>query len=375
MDDEVALIYEKLKNVISEQEFLEKIEEKSEKMGPLCDRKTIALLVASDLGISGASNEPTKIADVTQSGSNVYVTGKIISVFEIREFSRQDGTTGKVGNAIIADDTGSIRLTLWDDNADLIATEYLKAGKSYQVSGYTKEGYSGLEINVGRSGNIQEANEDIPVKLPSSKIDGIKENDSDINVKGVILQVADIRTFTKRNGGEGKVLNILIGDETGKIRVTLWDEKTDAIGNLGIGDSVEIINGYARLNNYSDEVEIQVGTHGVIRPADSDVEYSEDFTPVSDIVPDENYSVKGRVSGIGEIREFNRKDGSIGLVSNIYISDDTGRIRVTLWDEMAEMAENVDIDTEMEIIDAHAKTGFNNEVELSTNRLSRLIFL
>jgi replication factor A1 len=122
-------------------------------------------------------------------------------------------------------------------------------------------------------------------------------------------------------------------------------------------------------------VEIQVGTHGVIRPADSDVEYSEDFTPVSDIVPDENYSVKGRVSGIGEIREFNRKDGSIGLVSNIYISDDTGRIRVTLWDEMAEMAENVDIDTEMEIIDAHAKTGFNNEVELSTNRLSRLIFL
>lgn len=374
MDNEIAPIYEKLKNVVSEDEFLEKIEEKMEKMGPLCDRKTIALLVASDLGISDAAQEPTKIADVHEAGSNVYIVGKIISVFDVREFSRNDGTTGRVGNLIIADDTGSIRLTLWDDKADLITTGSIEPGKTYRVSGYVKEGYSGMEVNVGRYGGIQEADEEIQVDLSSGKISDIKENDSDINLIGVVLQVSDIRTFSKRNGGEGKVRNILIGDDTGKIRVTLWDDKTKLADDVNVGDAVEIINGYARLNSFNDEVEIQIGNHGMIRHTDSSVEYREEFTPISDIVPDENYSIRGRVSGIGEIREFSKKDGSVGMVSSIYISDDTGRIRVTLWNEMAEMAENVDIDTEIEVIDAYAKTGFNNEVELNTSRRSRLVF-
>ncbi|MDK2892470.1 OB-fold nucleic acid binding domain-containing protein [Methanohalophilus sp.] len=375
MDNEIAPIYEKLSSIVSEEEFLQRINEKTEKMGPLCDKKTIALLVASDLGITDATHEPTKIADINENSSNVYVVGKIISLFDTREFSRNDGTTGKVGNFIIADNSGSIRVTVWDELADQITNGTIKAGKSYRISGYVKEGYSGLEINVGRYGGIEEIDEDIQVELPSMKIADIKENDSDININAVILQISDIRTFSKKTGGEGKVRNILVGDETGKIRVTLWDEKAELDSSLHEGIPIEIINGYARLNNFNDEVEIQIGKHGVIRKTDSEILYQEDFTPISDIIPGESYSVKGFVSGIGEVREFSRKDGSIGRVSNVYISDETGRIRVTLWDDMAEIVEKVDIDTEMEIIDAYAKTGFNDEVELNAGRQSRIVIL
>lgn len=375
MDNEIAPIYEKLASVVSEEEFLQRVNEKMDKMGPLCDRKTIALLVASDLGVTDATQEPTKIADINENSSNVYVVGKIISPFDTREFSRNDGTTGRVGNLIIADNSGSIRVTLWDELADQMTNGTIKAGKSYRVSGYVKEGYSGLEINVGRYGGIEEVDEEIQIELPSMKIADIKENDSDININAAILQISDIRTFNKRTGGEGKVRNILVGDDTGKIRVTLWDEKAELDKSLHEGASIEIINGYARLNNFNDEVEIQIGNHGVIRKIDSEILYQEEFTPISDIIPGESYSVRGFISGIGEIREFSRKDGGVGMVSNIYLSDDTGRIRVTLWDEMAEMAENVDIDTEMEIIDAYAKTGFNDEVELNTGRRSRIVFL
>jgi replication factor A1 len=375
MDNEIAPIYKKLADVVSEEEFLKRINEKMDKMGPLCDKKTIALLVASDLGVTDATREPAKIADINEKGSSVYVIGKIISVFETREFSRNDGTVGRVGNLIIADDSGSIRVSLWDELADLITTGSIQAGKSYRISGYVKEGYSGLELNIGRSGGIEEINKDIQIKLPSMKIADIKESDSDINLSAVILHIQDIRVFSKKNGGEGKVRNILVGDDTGKIRVTLWDEKAELASNLNVGDSIEIINGYARLNNFNDEVEIQIGNHSVIQKTDSEILYQEEFTPISDIIPGENYSVRGFISGIGEVREFPRKEGEVGIVSNIYISDETGRIRVTLWDDMAEIAENVDIDTEMEIMDAYAKTGFNDEVELNTGKRSRLIFL
>ncbi|MBP2029935.1 replication factor A1 [Methanohalophilus levihalophilus] len=375
MDSEIAPIYEKLASVVSEEEFLRKVNEKMDKMGPLCDKKTIALLVASDLGVTDASQEPMKIADINENSSNVYIIGKVVSLFDTREFSRNDGTTGRVGNLIVADSSGSIRVTLWDELADQMTTGSIQAGKSYRVSGYVKEGYSGLEINVGRYGGIEEVDEEIQIELPSMKIADIKENDSDINLNAVILQVLDIRTFNKRTGGEGKVRNILVGDDSGKIRVTLWDEKAELDRSLHEGVSIEIINGYARVNNFNDEVEIQIGNHGVIRKADSEVLYKEQYTPISDIIPGESYSVRGFISGIGEVREFSRKDGGVGMVSNVYLSDDTGRIRVTLWDDMAEMAENVDIDTEMEVIDAYAKTGFNDEVELNTGRRSRVVFL
>ncbi len=48
--------------------------------------------------------------------------------------------------------------------------------------------------------------------------------------------------------------NITIGDDTGKIRITLWDEKTDKMAELRLGDAVEVINGYARENNFNQQV-------------------------------------------------------------------------------------------------------------------------
>ena len=63
------------------------------------------------------------------------------------------------------------------------------------------------------------------------------------------------------------------------------------------------------------------------------------------------------------------------MVSNIYVSDDTSRIRVALWGEHAPIVDEVDIDTPIEIIDAFSKTGFNDEIELSVGNRSRVRIL
>ncbi|MGP8337861.1 MAG: OB-fold nucleic acid binding domain-containing protein [Methanosarcinaceae archaeon] len=373
--DEISEIYEKLGGVVSKEEFIEKVKEKVEQMSGLCDEKTAAMLVSHDLGVTNTGHEITKIADITTDNGNVNFIAKVMSVFDVREFSRNDGTIGKVGNITVADETGSIRLTLWDDKADLIKTDSIKINQNVQVSGYVKDGYSGVEVNIGKNNVITETDENVDAVINSQKIIDIKDGMGDINLCGRVVDISDVRTFSRKDGTEGRVCNIRIGDETGKIRVTLWDNKTDFTKDIDFDDSIEIINGYARENNFNQQVEIQVSNHGVIKKSDSVVEYKETFSTIADIVPGESYSIEGAVSGLGELREFPRDDGTLNMVSNIYVSDDTGRIRIALWGDHAPIVDELDIDTRVQVIDGYSKSGFNDEVELSVGNSSRVVIL
>lgn len=366
-------IYSKLSKSITKEEFTEKVNEKVEQMGGLCDEKTAAMLVAHDLGLNETGKSSQKVADIKSDSGNVNFIAKVVSVFPIREFTRSDGTVGRVGNLLVADETGSIRITLWDDKADLINQGFIEIGHNLQLGGYVKEGYSGVEVNIGSNGVLSQTDEEVNVKNASMKIADIKNGMGSINVIGRLLDISDIRTFNKKDGSKGRVGNITIGDDTGKIRITLWDEKTDKMAELRLGDAVEVINGYARENNFNQQVEIQIGNHSLLKKTETSVKYQENFTAIADIVPGESYSIQGSVSGLGEIREFNRDDGTVNMVSNIYVSDDTGRIRVALWADHALLVDELDIDTPIQIIDAYAKSGFNEDVELSAGNRTRII--
>ncbi|OPY21010.1 MAG: Replication factor A [Methanomethylovorans sp. PtaU1.Bin093] len=366
-------IYSKVCRQISKEEFIELVHEKLVHLGDLCDEKTAAALVANSLGVNVIENSSQKIRNIKSDSGNVNFIAKVISVSPTKEFTRGDGTTGRVGNLIVADDTGSIRITLWDEKADLVNDNTIQIGQNLKIGGYVKEGYSGVEVNIGNNGVLAIIEEEVQVKHPSTKISEIKEGMGGINVVGRLLDISDVRTFKKKDGSEGRVGNIMIGDDTGKIRITLWDEKTDKMTELRTGDSVEIINGYARQNNFNQQIEIQIGNNSFVNKSETSVKYQENFTPISDIVPGESYSIQGSVSGLGEIREFNRDDGTVNMVSNIYVSDDTGRIRVALWADHALLVDELDIATPVQIIDAYAKSGFNEDVELSAGNRTRII--
>ncbi len=374
--DEINEIYEKLGGAISKDDFTRRVEEKVEQMSGLCDTRTAAMLVAHDLGVSDSSEEQLqKISGITPNSGNVKLIAKVMTVFPAKEFNRNDGTIGRVANLIVADDTGSIRLTLWDERADLVKTGDVEVGQNYQIAGYVKEGYSGIEVNIGNNGVFCQTDEKVEARIESKQIKDIKSGMGDLNIRGRVLDISDIKTFNKRDGGNGRVANILIGDETGKIRVTLWDELTEFTQEIETDESVEVLNGYAKENNFNQQVEIQVGNRSTIRKTDSEVEFKENFTPISDIIPGEPYSIKGEVSGLGEIKEFTRDDGTVNMVSNIYVSDETGRIRIALWGDNALLVDQLDIDMPVEIMDAYSKSGFNDEVELSAGNRTRINIL
>ncbi|NHW23139.1 MAG: hypothetical protein HA489_02650 [Archaeoglobales archaeon] len=87
----------------------------------------------------------------------------------------------------------------------------------------------------------------------------------------------------------------------------------------------------------------------------------EEFTKISEIVPGK-VNIRGKVSGIG--------DPDIGR--EIYLSDETGRVRIIVWDK--EVYKKAEIGMTVEIYNAYAKEG-KKGMEVHVNRYSIVKFL
>ena len=84
---------------------------------------------------------------------------------------------------------------------------------------------------------------------------------------GRVFRISNIVDFKKSNGTEGRVVNVFIGDKTGFVRVTLWNEQVSLVEDelINIDDIVQVSRAFARENIYGD-VELTVGKFGSIFP-------------------------------------------------------------------------------------------------------------
>lgn len=99
-----------------------------------------------------------------------------------------------------------------------------------------------------------------------------------VNVVGKIINLFPVREFSK-NGREGKVLNFILGDETGSTRVVLWDvNHIELIENEQIkkGDVIEIKNGSTRDN------EIHLSSFSELKKSDAVIENVKTEIPVNE---------------------------------------------------------------------------------------------
>lgn len=79
-----------------------------------------------------------------------------------------------------------------------------------------------------------------------------------VNVEGVITEVEDVRTFNKY-GKELRVANAMLQDDSGDIKLTLWNEDTVKFKQ---GDRIKIINGY--VGEFQGEKQLSSGKFGKI---------------------------------------------------------------------------------------------------------------
>ena len=107
----------------------------------------------------------------------------------------------------------------------------------------------------GFSGSKQPVDVKIGELTPSSRA---------INVKAKVVSKSEVRNIAAgRDGAPHRVCDALIGDETGCVYLTLWDDNIEKVNE---GDTVNIGNGYVTL--FRGNMRLNVGRYGTLEIAE-----------------------------------------------------------------------------------------------------------
>jgi len=347
MTPEIQEHYDKVREIISQEEFFERMEKfrQQESANPFLNDSGLAEMVVGELideEVEVISEKPEFAVDTIdklEKGSRgVTIAGRVISISNPRSFKTRKGQEGQVCNVELKDNTGEIRAVFWTANIKLLKN--VEEGNIIQIKDVDiKEGYTGLEANLRQRSTVVHLEED-PSKFPAyeeeiTKIADIQP-DTKVNIIARIVRIPTIRSYEK-NGKEGKVASLELKDDSGQISYTLWNKNVELIKDLELedGDTVKILQAQARERmNRDGENEITL-THWDGRIIKGDYEAPEvvqEFTPIGDVSEQKDVSIMGIVSRLQDIKLFTRKtDNSEGKLRNFDVRDTTGEIRVTLW--------------------------------------------
>ncbi len=252
-----------LETQLSEAEIKEKISEKMASLSGLISQEGAAHIVANELNVKlFSSSQLAKINQIREGMRNVTVAGRVKSVFPVKEFNTGQ-RQGRVGNVLLEDETGTIRVTLWNAIADQLSR--VQTGDIIQLrSAYVRLnnlGFRELHLNERSQVIRNPPGIEIPALVQSlvqKKISELEGTESTVQMTGHVVNVFDPRFFeqcpecrkrvTLREEGKftceihgqvepryGYVVNLLVDDGTGTLRVTCWKEQADVLfGNLDV---------------------------------------------------------------------------------------------------------------------------------------------
>ena len=328
--------------------------------------------VAKEHGIDLNQEETqmTEIGDIKPLNS-VNVAGRIKEAYLPREFKRKDNTTGKVASILLIDDSGEIRLVLWDNNTEL--TKRVSKGDILMVkNGYAKEGRDGVEIHASSLTNIT-INPKLDVKLPEIKqtlvkINEFKDGMSSLDFICRVYSCYPPTEFTRGDGTTGLMASFVAEDNTGKIRVVLWDENAKV--ELDRGDVVKIENAYTK-EGLNQVLEVQIGFSGrIIKSSEKiDLPPIKKVVKINEIEPNmSGFTATGRVIQVFEPRPYTG-----GKFASLIIGDDSGTTRVVLWNEKSEIANELKKGETIKIENAYSKANLNQEPEIHIGKFGNVI--
>ncbi len=232
-----------------------RMKEKINELAGLISEEGAAYIIANELGVELISEKAKlKIKELYAGMRSVSTAGKIVRKYETREFAK-DGRTGKVCSLVLGDETETIRLVLWNDQADLAAK--MQEGDILLLkNAYIKENKGGKELHLGKEGVLEINPPGEIVNTVVSQRDGferktigqLQDNENNVEILGTVVQAFDPHFFQvcsqcgkRALESEGKfqcqehgviepgtsyVMNVVLDDGTGTIRSVFWKNQT-----------------------------------------------------------------------------------------------------------------------------------------------------
>ena len=319
MEKEILEQYNKVKDILSKEEFLEEMEEirpEFEDLPFMNDIDIAKEVVKNHIGVSEISkSEDSRETD--SSFEEVVMTDELLEKYnQIKEFISEDEFLEEMNK--LKKENSEVSFMNEETFADQIIGRYVEKENKILTDG---EEYSSDNIGL------------------------LEDGDKDKSFVGIVTTISNPRSFKTRKGNSGKVCNVDVEDKTGKIRVVLWTENIKHLKNISEGDivhvgGVDIKDGYSGL-------EATMRPRSVFEKAiDADPNdyptYTEEITPIKDVEADTKVNVIARITRIPPVRSYN-KNGKDGKVASLELQDASGTISYTLWNNNVDLIESLDL--------------------------------
>ncbi|MCD6381314.1 MAG: hypothetical protein J7L50_03205, partial [Candidatus Odinarchaeota archaeon] len=339
------------KTSLSREEIMEKIRSIKRELGAkFISDVGAAQIIASDLGVPLFESIPHEVVlevrELKDGQQKVSVIGRVVRILGVRDF-KTDKASGKVGSFILADQSGEVRVVLWNENAELISKNGIKVGDIVKVSnGYTKKNIRGnLEVHVGTYGKVivnpPDVNEDYYPEVISDfrKISELGDGIYMASLEGVLKRKIGESEFSKSDGTMGKRISAIFADDTGEVKVVFWNEAAKFLESIPEGKPMILKNVRIR-RGLNDKIEVHVDSEKSITPMNEeqmsfDIEsvMREKFQKISELEDGMlDVNVRGRVSYRPETMTYERGTGESIEMLSLTLSDESGSIRCTSWD-------------------------------------------
>ncbi len=240
------------------------ISEKQDELSGLVSEEGAAYMVAREMGINliQESRREFKIRNIVSGLRSIDLVARVVRIYDERGFER-NGKKGCVINILLGDETGIIRMSLWNDETSLVKEGKLKEGETVRIQGcWSKaDNRDSPELRLGR-GSLQKA--DTVVEMPNKEVmdEGfsrvqrkeladVKEGQN-VEARAALVQVFARNPFfevcpecsSRVKQADGKwvcdehkevkpsyalVMSGIIDDGTGNIRATFFREQAESM--------------------------------------------------------------------------------------------------------------------------------------------------
>lgn len=367
---------------INREEILERLKAEKSRIDGLLADETLLRLIAAKYGVEvphdRVYDHKLSISCLVPSLNDVTVVGRVVAVYPSRTFEGR--RSGKYASLMIADKGGVLRVMLWNDKVSLIESGELKTGQVARFShGYTREDISGkAELHLsGRSEvEINPRNvraEDYPfIGRFATKIKEITNARKNIHVVGNVREVFPSSIFTRQDLTSGKVLRLMLADDTGEVAVVVWNEKAEELeSSLVRNVELRLVNAKVKAASSGGfEVHVDASTYVDVRAA------SERLTRIRSLNAGlSSVDVEGVVSTAPLSREVTTSKGEVVKLVVFELKDDTGTVQVSAWREHAKDIGNLSVGDRVLLTNVYVKQGFGDKLELSTRSATSVTVL
>jgi len=213
-----------------------------------------------------------KVSEIQPETTNIVLIGKVIKSFGVKLFTRKDGTSGKVGSFLVQDETGTIKVVLWDDRSEIVQSEAFQENFLVRViGGYSKVNGNGkVEIHLGRRSKVEFVLNDVNFINKNSKVnpldvnselsieDALNSKDRAINsISGEVSDIIEFKEINLKNGNKTFLFKFLLSSENSSINVLVWDlNATYFFKSVKIGDTLKLNEVFLKFNKFSNQKEL-----------------------------------------------------------------------------------------------------------------------